>query len=36
MAGDDKCRDIEPIEPVMAMRDRTLAYWRPHAARDGL
>jgi hypothetical protein len=29
-------RDVEPVEPVMAMRDRTLADRRPDSARDRL
>src|ERR1700720_2255113 len=29
-------RDVEPVEPVMTMRDRTLADGRPHAARNRL
>jgi hypothetical protein len=37
-AGGRRCegRDIESVEPVMAMRDRTLADGRPHVARDRL
>ena len=29
-------RDVEPVETMMAMRDRTLADGRPHLARDRL
>ena len=29
-------RDLEPVEPMMAMCDRTLADGRPHAARHRL
>ena len=37
-AGCWRCerRDIEPIEPVMSRRDRTLADRRPHPTRDRL
>src|SRR6202030_2818898 len=31
-----EARDVEPVEPVMTMRDRTLADGRPHAARNRL